>query len=348
MKIRKEKIVFFEKVLLDFFRKAGREHLPWRKKKITAYEVWVAEVMLQQTQVSRVTGYYERFLKQFPTIQKLAEVSWEEFLPYYQGLGYYTRGRNILETAKMIVKKYKGKFPREKKLLEGLPGIGPYTAAAIMSFAYGQNEIAWDTNVRRVIGRFFFGSKEIVGGMNVWNREFKTSKKTLNAALMDFGSALCVNRPKCEACALRNRCVYYQEEGKQEKKLTTNNLPVSPTHQGGRLTTEKGINWGEAEIILFLHENHRKYYSADEKKFRPFILPAGYNTRAGIKNYFQEKYQLTLSVRPPHKKVIIKGKPIFFVNAQILLGEPAFWVFPKKARKEYNEKPGHFLSEGHK
>src|SRR3990167_9371691 len=171
MSIRKESITFFEKMLLDFYQKAGREHLPWRTLrkasprgagkagKITAYEVWVAEVMLQQTQVSRVISYYKRFLKRFPTVQKLARVSWEKFLPCYQGLGYYTRGRNMLKTAKEIVNKYHGKFPRDKKLLEDLPGIGPYTAAAIMSFAYGDNHLAWDTNLKRVIGRFFFGTK---------------------------------------------------------------------------------------------------------------------------------------------------------------------------------------------
>lgn len=330
LKIPKQKIAFFEKRITDFYQKAGREHLPWRKKKITAYEVWVAEIMLQQTQVSRVIGYYVRFLKRFPTVQKLAQATWEEFLPYYQGLGYYTRGRNILETAKIVAKKYKGKFPREKKLLEGLPGIGPYTAAAIMSFAYGQNEIAWDTNVRRVIGRFFFGSKEIVGDMNVWNREFKTSKKTLNAALMDFGSALCVARPKCEACALRNRCVYYGEEGRQE---AANSQQLTKNEK--QKIESKKQSWKEAEVVLFLHENHKKYFSSDKKKFKPFLLSAAYNTRAGIKKYFQDKYQLTLSVRPPQKE-IIKGKPVFFVNAQILLGEPVFRVFPKKAKKEYN------------
>src|SRR3990167_10186393 len=137
MRITNKKIRFFEKKILDFFKKAGREHLPWRKKKITAYEVWVSEIMLQQTQVSRVIGYYERFMKKFPTVEKLATASWEEFLPYYQGLGYYMRGCNMLLPARMVVDDYGGKFPEETAKLRKLPGIGPYTAAAIQSFAYG-------------------------------------------------------------------------------------------------------------------------------------------------------------------------------------------------------------------
>ena len=111
MLIREKRVEYFETQITDFFEKAGREHLPWRKKGVTAYEIWVSEVMLQQTQVSRVIGYYDRFLKRFPTVEVLAKASWEEFLPYYQGLGYYARGRNMLLTARAVVKEYGGIFP---------------------------------------------------------------------------------------------------------------------------------------------------------------------------------------------------------------------------------------------
>lgn len=157
-----KKIAFFESILQRFFRYANRAHLPWRKKGIGAYEIWVSEIMLQQTQVSRVIPYYEKFLSRFPNVESLARASWEEFLPYYQGLGYYARGRNMLRAARMIVSEYGGEFPDEVKELERLSGVGPYTAAAIASFAYGKDTIAWDTNLRRVVGRFFFGSKHAV------------------------------------------------------------------------------------------------------------------------------------------------------------------------------------------
>jgi A/G-specific adenine glycosylase len=335
MSIRKEKIVWFEERLADFFTKAGREHLPWRKKRMTAYEVWVSEIMLQQTQVVRVIGYYTKFLKKFPTVEALARATWEEFLPYYEGLGYYNRGRNMLKAARMVVDEYGGKFPRDRKFLEKIPGIGPYTAAAIMSFAYGDNHLAWDTNLHRVIGRFFYGSKNAflrhserseesrikknkrdsstVLGMTsqdeaFWEDKFAMPKKEMNAALMDFGSALCVARPKCEACSLKAKCVYYKERGTQETRYKLQETRKKQDTRN-KIQGRSKIDWGVAEAYVFLHENHKKYFSANKKKYEPFVLPKGYNTRSGIKKYFLDTYGLTLAVRPPHEKVLIKGKP---------------------------------------
>lgn len=326
MNIRKDKITFFEKHLADFFHKTGRVELPWRKSRITAYEVWVSEIMLQQTQVVRVVAYYQRFLKRFPTVKSLAEATWEEFLPYYEGLGYYARGRNMLRTAQAVVTNHGGKFPRDKKLLESLPGVGPYTASAIMSFAYGENHLAWDTNLKRVMGRFFLGGKHLVTDEEYWEDKFTMPKKKMNAALMDFGSALCVARPKCEACSLRSRCVYYQEQGKQEvvrskQKEVGNEIPG---------------DMKEARVMVFLHERHQKYFSAEKKRYVPFVLPKGYTSRADIKAYFRERYSLTLAVRPPHRTVSVKGIPTLLVHAQILLGDPAFAIFSKSAVAEYN------------
>lgn len=322
--IQRKKIQFFEKRLADFFRKAGRVELPWRKRKITAYEVWVSEIMLQQTQVVRVIEYYKNFLKRFPTVESLAQASWEEFLPYYQGLGYYARGRNMLLTAQMVVKEYRGVFPKDTKLLQVLPGVGPYTAAAIMSFAYGENHLAWDTNLKRVIGRFFFGGKQLVTDEMFWEEKFSLPKREMNAALMDFGSALCVAKPKCEACFLRSRCVYYKEGGKGEVRTINNK--------------QSTINRSTpVQAIVFLHEGHRKYFSSEKKKYAPFLLPRGYTTRAAIKDYFAKTYQLTLAVRPPHGKAFIGKQSTLLVNAQILLGEPEFTVFSKNDVTEYNK-----------
>ncbi len=321
--IQKQKMHFFEKTLIDFFKKVGREHLPWRRDRITAYEVWVSEIMLQQTQVSRVIDYYNRFLKRYPTIGVLARSDWETFLPYYEGLGYYARGRNMLHAAKIIVADFHGKFPREKKLLETIPGIGPYTASAILSFAYDENHLAWDTNLKRVIGRFFFGSRRAEFDTEEMASRFSLPAKSLNAALMDFGSALCLSRPKCAACPLRTRCAYFSENGNQE---TVNK------EQSTKKKKEKAekIDWKEARAFVFLHENHRKYFSSHRKKYAPFTLPKVYNSRAGIKLWFQKEYGLTVSVRPPHRKLMMRNQPVFFVNAQILSGRQSFVVFSKK------------------
>ncbi len=325
-----ENISFFESALLDFFKKAGREHLPWRREGISAYEVWVSEIMLQQTQVSRVLFYYEKFLLRFPNVEILARASWEEFLPYYAGLGYYARGRNMLRAAKMVVEKFDGKFPEDISLLETLPGIGKYTAAAIASFAYGANTIAWDTNVRRVIGRYFEGTKNFnppadgqisrretrkQNNQKTRQREFSLPAKILNAAMMDFGSAVCMGKPKCGACPLAVKCRYRREKGKRE-------LGMNPPAGG-----EKLKNWKESKVVVTLHENHKKYFSSTKKSYQPFLLPPSHNTRAGIKGWFWEQYGLLVSVRPPHKREEIDGIPTIFVNAQILSGTHSFAEF---------------------
>ena len=376
MSISAEKTGLFERIVMDFYRKAGREVLPWRKEGISAYEVWVSEVMLQQTQVSRVIGYYETFLKRFPTVVDLSQTSWAQFLPYYAGLGYYRRGRNMLLTAQKVASEFGGEFPKDKKLLMKLPGVGDYTASAILSFAYGENYLAWDTNLKRVIGRFFFGSKDGAGhseqseesrkkrgcrvkdgilryaqddrkktqedGMQVRDDtalEFQTHAKELNAALMDFGSAICLGRPKCNVCPLSQHCVYRAEEGLREKRYR---------HGSGNIMSKNGIpkqiqddgvktNWREAQVYLWLHRDHKLYYSSHPTRFEVFILPSKYNSRSGIKAYFKDRYGLDVAVRPPHKKRVIAGKPTFFTNAQILLGEPRFAVFSKDVVKAYNE-----------
>ncbi len=317
MSIRQVKITFFEQRLMDFFQKAGRVELPWRKTGVTAYEVWVSEVMLQQTQVSRVIGYYNCFLGRFPTIESLSAASWEDFLPYYQGLGYYARGRNMLRAAQVIMTEYGGKFPRDVAALQSIPGIGPYTAAAIMSFAYGDKHLAWDTNLRRVVGRFFFGTKKVSIDGVYFESKFRSPRKELNAALMDFGSALCVSRPKCEACPLKKSCVYYREAGKQE---TSSKKPKKA----------KGIDREKTEVVVILHEKHRIYYSSKRSVYAPFVLPPGYASRADIKSYFEKKHDLILAVRPPHREESINGGLRSFVNAQILLGKPEFATFSKE------------------
>ena len=358
-----EKISFFESTLLDFFQKAGREHLPWRKDGVSAYEVWVSEIMLQQTQVSRVVSYYEKFLERFPDVETLARASWEEFLPYYEGLGYYARGRNMLRTAQVIVEKFGGEFPRDIQRLETLPGIGGYTAAAIASFAFGENVLAWDTNLKRVVGRFFFGSREgdwflemnkeeskvesrkskvpikiqnlqETESMTETGRplEFSLPARVLNAAMMDFGSAICTGKPKCAACPLAARCRYLREEGEGEQELKIKNEKLKMRDRESGSKKERRLNNEELGAIVFLHENHRKYFSSVRNSYRPFVLPAPESSRARIKAWFRERYRLLVSVRPPHGAVALgKGKgESLLVNAQVLSGMHSFAEFSRE------------------
>ncbi|MCW1888095.1 MAG: hypothetical protein KIH67_000910 [Candidatus Moranbacteria bacterium] len=323
MAIQKQKVRFFEEKLSDYFAKAGRDFLPWRKAGITPYEVWVSEIMLQQTQVSRVVAYYTRFLKRFPTVQELAKATWEEFLPYYEGLGYYARGRNMLLASQKIAEEHEGVFPRDVRELRSIPGIGPYTASAIMSFAYNDKHMAWDTNLKRVVGRFFYGSKKAFIDEEWFEKTFITKRRELNASLMDFGSSLCASRPKCNTCPLSSRCVYFREKGLQEReeKKVKKLFPDSQAEQ----------------VIVILHEKHQKYFSSVKKKYQPFILSEGYVTRAAIKEWFLKKYTLRLAVRPPHERLHFGGRKTLVVNAQILGGEHDFLIFPKQALKEYTK-----------
>lgn len=311
-------IRFFEKEILEWFKQHGRKHLPWRKKNITAYEVWVSEIMLQQTQVSRVIEYYHRFVERFPTVFDLAKASWEEFYPYYAGLGYYNRGRNMLLCAQVVVEKYQGIFPKDKQKLVELPGIGDYTASAILSFAYNQNELAKDTNIKKVFGRYFSGGKSETVDFESVEKEFIVPKRQFNAGVMDFASSICIKIPRCVECPLRKYCEYYQSDGKKEF-LPKKTKEVFPTR--------------DATVVLTLHKNHKQYYSLNKTNYKPFILSSKYNTRESIKEYFQKKYGLTLAVRPPHKKYYENGKPVMAVNAQILMGENKFFVYPKNKIK---------------
>ncbi len=314
MAITKKGVEFFGKQVISFYREKGRKHLPWRKKKITLYEVWVSEVMLQQTQVDRVIGFYAQFLKRFPTVRKLAKASWDEFLPYYQGLGYYNRGRNMLRAAQAIVEQHEGKFPQDIKGLESLPGVGKYTARAILSFGSNVDHLAWDTNFQRVFGRFFLGTKEAEMDPGDFEGRITADKRDFNGAIMDFGSLICTKRPKCEICPLRGSCRYFKQGGREE--IT-------------RKRPKEKFSSQEASAWVFLHKDHKLYYSIGKSAYRPFQVSKTRSTREGIKWYFEEKYGLKVSVRPAHKKVYIEGAPVLFVNAQILLGKHDFLTYTK-------------------
>lgn len=306
-------LYWLETQLLQWFETNGRTHLPWRETGIGAYEIWLSEIMLQQTQVSRVIPYFDRMIERFPTVETLAQVSWEEFFPYYAGLGYYRRGRNMLLTAQKVVSDHQGVFPQTEAELRALPGIGPYTARAILSFAYHEPRLAFDTNHQRVFGRYLEGNKTARLEPESIERSL-TNFHDLNAAIMDFANEVCVTTPRCFECPLQQKCQYFQTGGKREpiviKKKST--FPRK-----------------SAQTVLVLHRDHQEYFSAQSKSYTPFILPSPLNTRASIKSYFNRTYNLDLAIRPPHLLGYIDEKPTMFMNAQVLLGEHSFSSFPK-------------------
>ena len=177
----------FTHSLLDWY-KANRRDLPWRKT-TDPYEIWISEIMLQQTQVSRVEkDFYAPFLKAFPTVEDLAKATWEDVYPVWKGLGYYVRGKNVLKAAQKIVKDFGGKLPRDKHKLESLPGIGEYTARAILAFAWDEQIPAIDTNLSKIISVLWVGENiESVGKELV---SYAKSGRDWNNAMMDLATAL--------------------------------------------------------------------------------------------------------------------------------------------------------------
>jgi len=196
--------------LLRWFEKNGRD-LPWRKTR-DPYAIWVSEIMLQQTQVATVIPYYQEFLRSFPTVRHLSKADLSEVLKVWEGLGYYSRARNLHRASEIVVHHFRGKIPDNLKDLLSLPGIGRSTAGAILSFAYNKEAPILDGNIKRVLSRLFAisGSKakteKILWGISE-SLIPKGHSNPFNQALMDLGSMLCIPKdPQCLRCPLRHLC----------------------------------------------------------------------------------------------------------------------------------------------
>jgi A/G-specific adenine glycosylase len=198
--------------LLRWFEKNARD-LPWRKTR-DPYAIWISEIMLQQTQVATVIPYYQRFLKSFPTVHHLAKSDLPKVLKIWEGLGYYSRARNLHRASKIILNRFKGKIPDHLTDLLGLPGIGKYTAGAILSIAYHKEAPILDGNVKRVLSRLFAISRNLVGGKTeglLWKISESLIPKgrpnSFNQAIMDLGAMICTPKdPQCHRCPLHRHC----------------------------------------------------------------------------------------------------------------------------------------------
>lgn len=210
-------------LLIIWQKKYGRHHLPWQNS-TNPYAIWLSEIMLQQTQVSTVIPYYQRFIQRFPTLDKLAQAPLDDVLASWSGLGYYTRGRNLHRTALLIMTEYQGIFPQTREEIQQLPGIGRSTAAAIAVFAFGQRDAILDGNVKRVFARYF-GVAGYPGEAKTLAKLWWLAEQSLpgdddpagikayTQGLMDLGSLVCIRRnPVCERCPLQHTCVAYQEK----------------------------------------------------------------------------------------------------------------------------------------
>jgi len=203
----------FADAVLGWFDRHGRKDLPWQQD-MTPYRVWVSEIMLQQTQVSTVIPYYQRFMQTLPTVEALASAPADEVLHLWTGLGYYSRARNLHKTAKLVVEQYGGRFPHSAELLAELPGIGQSTAGAIASLSMGARAPILDGNVKRVLARFDavpgWPGERLVQ-LRLWELAERYTPRERVAeytqAMMDLGATLCTrSRPSCLLCPLQSAC----------------------------------------------------------------------------------------------------------------------------------------------
>lgn len=207
----------FADLLITWHAKSGRHHLPWQQSK-DPYSVWVSEIMLQQTQVTTVINYYNRFMKKFPTIKALAYADEEEIMQLWSGLGYYRRARFLHEGAQMIMEKMEGNFPSEFNIMIKIPGIGRSTAGAIAAFSFNQKKAILDGNVKRVLSRYFLisewtGLPKIEKKLWSYAESLLPNKNidTYTQALMDLGATLCNKKPQCNSCPIKKTCLAFQK-----------------------------------------------------------------------------------------------------------------------------------------
>ena len=225
----------FTDSLLDWYAKNARE-LPWRSQQ-SPYRTWVSEIMLQQTQVDTVIPYFTEWMARFPEINTLAEADEQEVLSLWEGLGYYSRARNLHKAARIVIGDMNGELPQTTKELQKLPGIGPYTAGAIASIAFGEDVPAVDGNIRRVLSRVFnvsLPARSTEGEKIIWNlaEEHLPHGKAgiYNQALMDLGAAICTPKdPACESCPVSKDCLAFKL-GVQEQRPVKLPRKKTPRH----------------------------------------------------------------------------------------------------------------------
>ncbi|MEM7084442.1 MAG: A/G-specific adenine glycosylase [Pseudomonadota bacterium] len=237
--------------LLDWFDGHGRHDLPWQHNP-TPYRVWVSEIMLQQTQVTTVIGYYERFMRRFDTVEALADAPVDEVLHLWTGLGYYARARNLHKAAQQVVDQHNGVFPRSLEGLVALPGIGRSTAGAILSLSMNTREPILDGNVKRVLARHFRvagwpGKRDVVNAL--WDLAEHTTPTERVAdytqAIMDLGATLCTrSKPECARCPMRDTCRALHED-------TPTNYPgKKPKKAKPRRETRMLLVMSEGQVLL--------------------------------------------------------------------------------------------------
>lgn len=263
----------FSTRLIDWHDKYGRQDLPWQTRK-SPYKVWISEIMLQQTQVTTVIPYFNKFLLRFPNVEKLAESELDEIMSYWSGLGYYSRARNLHKTALEITCKHKSKLPNSYNELVALPGIGKTTAGAILSLGFQKKAAILDGNVKRVLTRHHKIETDLSKSSTL-KKLWKLSElllpnvriDTYTQAIMDLGAIICKKKsPLCEICPVNKDCLALKAnlvdclpvKRKIKTKTTKRVHWLIPYNHRGRFLLQKRLNKGLWEGLWVFIEKEKE------------------------------------------------------------------------------------------
>lgn len=284
----------FQRDLLQWYRKNKRD-LPWRQTK-DPYKIWVSEIMLQQTRVDTVIPYYKYFMEKFPTIHDLANADSQTILKAWEGLGYYSRARNLHHAVREVVSTYNGKVPSDPKKLESLKGIGPYTKGAILSIAFDQPEPAVDGNVMRVFSRIL-KIEENISEYRVRKKFQEYARKLIstndpssfNQGVMELGALICTPKdPMCMLCPVQEHCLAHAE-GIEEQ------LPIK-----SKAKKQQSIPY----VVLILKDSQGEYAIEQRPKegllanlWQFPMIPIGEIGMDHIESWFHGEYGVKISVK---------------------------------------------------
>lgn len=283
-------MISFDSNALKLWFHNEKRQLPWRETD-DPYAIWVSEVMLQQTQVSVVIPYYERWLQLFPTIQALAAAPIDAVIKCWEGLGYYSRARRLHAAARYVMEKHGGTLPDCAEELNKIPGLGPYTVGAILSFAFKRKIAAVDGNVMRVLARYFAISEAIDKTQTVrqiWSyaQQLLPDEEPwlVNEALIELGATVCMRQPKCQECPLRRSCSAHAQGLTKTIPYKTNKVKVQQLYRavtlitaGERLLVKQAA---EGEIMSGLLEF--PYFETGPEGISAADLASAINVRLGV------------------------------------------------------------------
>lgn len=332
-------------LLRQWFLERGRK-LPWRLNR-TPYSVWISEVMLQQTQVSVVIPYFLRWMDRFPSPQSLANSPWEEVVKYWEGLGYYSRAKNLYRGAQYVCERFNGKIPEKEEELASIPGLGPYTVGALLAFAFKKRAAATDGNVLRVLARYFAIEENVSKNktqkmIRQMAEAFLPEKEpwVIAEALIELGALICKKTPLCDECPLQKTCKAFRDKKVEILPIKTKQKDVTVLYRSvAILIKDRQVlirRVPEGQVMGGLHEF--PYIEHSEKEFELADLTDQFSSSLNLP--LTLLYKLS-SVEHSFTRFRAYLKPFVFACPSKIVPTGYFWASKEELR-------GLAFSSGHK